>query len=76
MYRYAEYKGENTDADKKLADNFYDCDDISDWAELPVSWAVEDSIVNGKDNNMFDPLGNATRAESSKIMTMFIENYY
>ena len=76
MYRYAEYKGENTDADKKLAENFYDYDDISDWAELPVSWAVENSIVNGKDDNMFDPLGNATRAESSKIMTMFIENYY
>ena len=76
MYRYAEYKGENTDVDKKLADDFYDCDDISDWAELPVSWAVENSIVNGKDNNMFDPLGTATRAESSKIMTMFIENYY
>ena len=40
---------------------------VSDFAYTAMQWAVENKIVNGKEDNKLDPIGNATRAEIAII---------
>lgn len=46
---------------------FADGDSVAGWAKTAVAFAEKSGIVNGKDNNMFDPKGSATRAELAQI---------
>lgn len=46
---------------------FTDDDAISDWAKNGVAFASSKGYVNGKGNNIFDPSGDATRAELAQI---------
>lgn len=48
---------------------FSDADAISDYAKQAVGAAAELGIISGKGNGIFDPLGNATRAETAKVLT-------
>lgn len=48
--------------------NFADEDSIHDWAANAVHIAQQAGIINGRDNNIFDPLAVATRAEVATIM--------
>jgi hypothetical protein len=52
---------------------FADGDQISQWAETPMRWAVATGLISGKGNQMLDPGGNATRAETSAILQRFAE---
>lgn len=52
---------------------FADNDLISDWAKEFVEYAVSNGLMNGKDNNCFDPLGNATRAEAATVLYRLLE---
>lgn len=47
---------------------FADSDAISSYAKDAVGQCYSAGIVNGKDNNQFDPAGTATRAEVAKIL--------
>lgn len=51
---------------------FADAVQISTWATSAVNWARANSLVNGKPGNLFDPKGNATRAEVATIL----RNYF
>ena len=53
---------------------FRDTDKISDWAEIPLKWAVENHIMGDKGDGILDPAGNATRAEVAKMIQCYIEN--
>ena len=46
---------------------FADNGTISAWAKEGVAFANSKGYVNGKENNMFDPQGKATRAELAQI---------
>ena len=72
MERYADYKGQTTDEAGDLT-QFVDSDEISWWAVENVRWAVGRGIISGKDNNILDPLGNATRAEIASVIMRFIQ---
>ena len=37
-----------------------------------VNWALSNGIVNGKGGNLFDPQGNATRAEVAAILRNYM----
>ena len=54
------------------AQGFADEGDISAYAADAVDWARANGIVNGKENNTFDPQGNATRAEVSTILRNYL----
>lgn len=74
LTKFSEFKSiilENT-ADKIT---FADDDDISQWARNSVYICQQAGIVNGKGNNKFDPKGTGTRAEASKIFTVFHKVY-
>lgn len=47
---------------------------ISAYASTAVDWARAEGIVNGKENNRFDPAGNATRAEVASILMNYLQN--
>ena len=49
---------------------------ISDWATAPFAWAVENGIINGRDDNTIAPRDKTTRAEAVKIAAMYIEKEY
>lgn len=51
---------------------FTDTGDISEWAAEYVRYAVSISLMNGKPDNLFDPLGNATRAETAAVFSRLI----
>ena len=55
---------------------FVDGDAISDWARPATSWAVKREIINGRDGNVFDPKTSITRAETAKIVSMYIISEY
>ena len=74
MYRYAGYKGYDTNGKTDFGE-FTDAGRVSGFAKEAMQWAVGNKIISGKDNGtVLDPLGNATRAECATIIMRFIEN--
>jgi len=71
LYRYQEYKGEMA-PDVNEARVFADAGKISGFAAEPVATLVKQGIINGKNNNMFDPKGNATRAEYAAMLHRYL----
>ena len=54
---------------------FDDASDISTYAKDAVNVLSRADIISGKGNNKFEPKQNATRAESSKMLTMLLKQY-
>ena len=52
---------------------FGDQDDIGEWAADAVLNLATQKIINGKPHNLFDPQGNATRAEFAAVLHRFCE---
>lgn len=73
IFRYTKLMGYNTEAPSNIK-KFADDKDISDWAVASISWMSDNSLINGKLNNMLDPKGTATRAETAAILYRFIVN--
>lgn len=81
FFRFAAYKGYDT---TKTADisGMLNANQVSDYAEKPVKWAVAEGIISGsamKDsygNTVYDlkPTGTATRAQLASILQRFSEN--
>ncbi len=65
IYNYLKSIGETSEIVN--ATSFTDDDMISEWAKSAVAFASSNGIAAGKDNNMFDPQGTATRAELAQI---------
>lgn len=51
---------------------FADAADISDWAEAAVAWAVENGVVEGVGNNLFNPTGSSKRAEVAQMFMNYL----
>ena len=58
--------------DAETAEDFADADAIESYAKDAVYGLKNLGIINGKDDNNFDPRGIATRAEAAKIMSGLI----
>ena len=54
------------------AQSFADEDKISSWALDAVLYAQRTGLINGKDGNLFDPQGTATRAEMCTVTSRFL----
>ena len=53
---------------------FADSDQISSWAVEAMDWAVKSGVLSGKNGDLLDPTGTATRAEVAQILMNFCEN--
>lgn len=73
LYRYAKNIGANT-SNKNNEIIFSDKNNVSEWAYEAMSWAVDNGIITGKENNLIDPKGKSTRAEVAIILERFIKN--
>jgi len=71
IYNYAKSKGRVSEENIDLT--FSDEDSIHDWAYDAINWCVANGIMNGKGNNILDPLGLATRAEIATMIMNFCE---
>ena len=72
LVRYAESIGFELPATRELPD-FADKAKIADYAQAAVEVLYQAEILNGKDNNLFDPTGFATRAEVAAVLHRFVE---
>ncbi|MDR1616457.1 MAG: S-layer homology domain-containing protein, partial [Syntrophomonadaceae bacterium] len=70
--RYAEYANKQFPATRQFV-TFADDAQIADYAKSSVQSLYNGGIISGKPNNIFDPTGNATRAEVAAMMHRFIE---
>jgi hypothetical protein len=70
LYRFAkEYQ--KRDVSKTAELTFADSGDISEYAREAVRWCVANKIISGRPGNIFDPQGNATRAEVAVMLHKF-----
>jgi hypothetical protein len=77
LHRYARLIGKVPAGEATNGANFIDKDKISDWALEAVLWCNTLGIITGKPGNngmIFDPQGNATRAELAAMLHRFSDN--
>lgn len=72
LERYADYKGVPTPSEGDLT-RFPDGDQVSDWAESNMKWAVGAGVISGNEDGTLSPRGSATRAEVATMLTRFLE---
>lgn len=70
MYRYADYKGYDMDADGDLS-KFSDASAVSKYAEAAMAWANAEGLITGMGNGTLAPQGSATRAQIAAILYRF-----
>ena len=75
LYNYAKIKGQGFTGDWMFLLDFADRTDISSWANEAVHWCSMKGIVNGKAGKVFDPQGNATRAEAATMVQRYCEAF-
>ena len=68
IVRYADFAGITLPTGKGSGVKFADDAKIATWAYDAVYLAADAGLINGKGGNMFDPAGNATRAEICAII--------
>lgn len=61
--------------EKAAAEAFSDNESISSWAKASVEQVQKAGIVQGKENNRFDPAGTATRAEVAAILVRMLDMF-
>lgn len=69
LYRYAGEPKVTGDLD-----GFTDADQVGDWAEEAMAWAVAEGIVQGDTPTTLNPTGTATRAEAAAMLQRFLED--
>jgi hypothetical protein len=70
LTRYAEYQGFTLAAAREYA-AFSDDSTVSDYARAAVEACYRAGIISGKPGNLFDPKGEATRAEVAAMLHRF-----
>lgn len=75
LYRYAQYKGLDTEVSPEVLDQFEDKDTVSSYALAPMAWAVENGLINGVKATILQPKGNATRAQVATIVYRFVQAF-
>jgi len=69
LHRYA-----GSPSASSTALEFKDASLISEYAESAICWAVDQGLINGRPGNLFDPQGNATRAETAAIFARYLRS--
>ncbi len=70
IYRYIKAQGKGFTGMWSFLLQYSDREQIAEYAYEPICWLTMNEVLSGKGDNKIDPLGNATRAETAKIMTV------
>ena len=73
LYRFASLRGLDVSVSASL-DAFADAGSVSSYADVAMRWAVGSGLISGKGDNILDPLGSATRAETAAILMRFCQS--
>ncbi len=76
LYKYAALQGVNTTYEVTAIDAFPDSNQVHDWAEEAMKWAVSQGVMSGKgtaEEVYLDPCGAATRAECATMIKNYSE---
>ena len=73
LYNYAKYKGYDLTAEGDLS-QFPDSGSVADWAEIAMSWANGNELINGHDDGTIDAGGTAIRTQAASILMRFDQN--
>jgi hypothetical protein len=74
LLRYAEYARAGPQGAWAVRLDFADVGSIDDWAVEGAMYCYKQGIITGKPGNLFDPDGEATRAEAATVLRRFIES--
>ena len=74
LYRYAAWKGWDVSQQGNLF-QFTDWAQVQGYARTPLAWANAAGLIQGKENNLLDPAGTATRAQVATILQRFHSAY-
>ena len=74
LYRYAAWKKWDVSQQGNLF-QFADWDQIQEYARTPLAWASAAGLIQGKENNILDPAGTATRAQVATLLQRFHSAY-
>lgn len=74
LMRYADWLGMDTSARADLS-AYPDADEVSDFADEAMSWAVAEGLFRG-DGGALRPTRGATRAEAAAVVMRFVEFLY
>ena len=74
LYRYAAWKKWDVSQQGNLF-QFTDWEQIQEYARTPLAWASANGIIQGKENNILDPAGTATRAQVATLLQRFHSAY-
>ena len=75
LYLYAKYKSFDITASSELTE-YFDTEDISDWAKTAIKWAVAEGIMEGTDLSCLEPRRCITRAEIAALICRFTDKYF
>ena len=72
LYRFAQFRGYNTNAPSGQLNRFTDRGQIATWANSAMNWAVYTGVMSGRPNNIIAPTDNLTRAEAAQLLMNFL----
>ena len=73
LYRYAQAGGYEI-SDRASLDSFADADQVRDYAQEAMEWAVGAGLIGGFEDGSLRPDGYASRAQVAAIMARFVAN--
>ncbi len=68
FYNYAQYKGKITSVNPAKAQAMTDFNLVSDWAKVPVEWAIDKGVISGQGGIYISPNGKTLRCELAQIL--------
>lgn len=78
LHRYADAEFADTSysetTQNTVKNNYTDYKNVTDYAQEPVLWAIENGIIRGKTETTIVPQGNALRCEVAQIMYNIFTN--
>lgn len=73
LYRYAQSEGKGFEGAWAFQLEYADSADVAEYAYEAICWCTMNGVLNGKDNNMLDPAGTATRAEAAAMLIRYLD---
>ena len=73
LYRHAQSEGKGFEGTWAFQLEYADSADVAEYAYEPICWCTMNGVLNGKDNNMLDPNGTATRAEAAAMLIRYLD---
>jgi len=74
LYRYEEARISYPGYSPK-GEDMVDWNQVSNYANTPIKWALGNNIVQGKEGKRIDPLGTVTRAEIATMMMRYHQKF-